>query len=71
LPLRKTKQTYPLETCYEHNMLPLLHAVCLKVLVFFFFRYRERESFLVQFSFRKHAVRDAGLYLTYLPSLFI
>ena len=35
LPLRKTKQTYSLETCYEHNMLPLLHAVCLKVLVFF------------------------------------
>jgi len=35
LPLRKTKQTYPLQTCYEHNMLPLLHAVCLKVLDFF------------------------------------
>ena len=36
LPLRKTKQTNPLQTCYEHNMLPLLHAVCLKVLDFFF-----------------------------------
>ena len=36
LPLRK-KKTYPLQTCYEHNMLSLLHAVCLKVLVFFFF----------------------------------
>ena len=35
LPLRKTKQTYPLQTCYEHNMQPLLHAVCLKVLDFF------------------------------------
>ena len=35
LPWRKTKQTYPLQTCYERNMLPLLHAVCLKVLVFF------------------------------------
>ena len=34
LPLRK-KKTYPLQTCYEHNMLSLLHAVCLKVLVFF------------------------------------
>ena len=29
------KKTYPLQTCYEHNMLSLLHAVCLKVLVFF------------------------------------
>jgi len=38
LPLRKTKQTYPLQTCYEHNMLPLLHAVCLKVLGFFSWR---------------------------------
>ena len=35
LPLRNTKQTYPLQICYEHNMLPLLHTVCLKVLVFF------------------------------------
>jgi len=26
------KKTYPLQTCYEHNMLSLLHAVCLKVL---------------------------------------
>ena len=35
LPLRKKKtKTYPLQTCYEHNMLSLLHAVCLKVLVF-------------------------------------
>ena len=30
------KKTYPLQTCYDHNMLSLLHAVCLKVLVFFF-----------------------------------
>ena len=30
------QKTYPLQTCYEHNMLSLLHAVCLKVLVFFF-----------------------------------
>ena len=37
LPLRKTKQTYPLQTCYEHNMLPLLYATCLKLLVSFFF----------------------------------
>ena len=29
------EKTYPLQTCYEHNMLSLLHAVCLKVLVFF------------------------------------
>jgi hypothetical protein len=29
------KKTYPLQTCYEHNMLSLLHAVCFKVLVFF------------------------------------
>ena len=36
LPLRK-KKTYPLQTCYEHNMLSLLHAVCLKVLVFFIY----------------------------------
>ena len=37
LPLRnKKKKTYPLQTCYEHNMLSSLHAVCLKVLVFFF-----------------------------------
>ena len=32
------KKTYPLQTCYEQNMLSLLHAVCLKVLVFFFTR---------------------------------
>jgi len=31
------QKTYPLQTCYEHNMLSLLHAVCLKVLVFFYF----------------------------------
>ena len=31
------QKTYPLQTCYEHNMLSLLHAVCLKVLVLFFF----------------------------------
>ena len=30
------QKTYPLQTRYEHNMLSLLHAVCLKVLVFFF-----------------------------------
>ena len=30
------QKTYPLQTCYEHNMLSLLHAVCLKVLVLFF-----------------------------------
>jgi len=35
LPLRKKTKTYLLQTCYEHNMLSLLHAVCLKVLVFF------------------------------------
>ena len=29
-----TKKTYPLQTCYEHNMLLLLNAVCLNVLVF-------------------------------------
>ena len=33
-----TKKTYPLQTCYEHNMLSLFHAVCLKVLVFFMFK---------------------------------
>ena len=25
------QKTYSLQTCYEHNMLSLLHAVCLKV----------------------------------------
>jgi hypothetical protein len=35
-----TKKTYPLQTCYEHNMLPLLHAVCLKVLVSFSILYK-------------------------------
>ena len=33
--LYEKKKTYPLQTCYEHNMLSSLHAVCLKVLVFF------------------------------------
>ena len=47
LPLRKTKQTYPLQTCYEHNMLPLLHAVCLKVLVFFFLSWTLNEWIIV------------------------
>ena len=28
------QKTYPLQTRYEHNMLSLLNAVCLKVLVF-------------------------------------
>ena len=32
---KRYKQTYPLQICYEHNMLPLLRAVCLKLLVFF------------------------------------
>jgi len=34
LPLRK--KTYPLQACYEHNMLFSHNAVCLNVLVFFF-----------------------------------
>ena len=29
------QKTYPLQTCYERIMLSLLHAVCLKVLVFY------------------------------------
>ena len=30
------KPSKPLQTCFEHNMLPLLHAVCLKVRDFLF-----------------------------------
>ena len=30
------QKAFPLQTCCEHNMLSLLHAVCLKVLVFFY-----------------------------------
>ena len=44
LPLRNKRKTYPLQTCYEHNMLPLLHAVCLKVLVFFHYSLRKSSD---------------------------
>ena len=44
LPLqKKRKKTYPLQTCYEHNTLSLLHAVCLKVLVFFLYGSQDQQ----------------------------
>ena len=55
LPLRKT---YPLQTCYEHIMLSLLHTVCLKVLVFFTQDFKcyclllEKNVYLLNFSFK-------------------
>ena len=45
------KKTYPLQTCYEHNMLSLLHAVCLKVLVFFFLHFYRASWYYQSFLF--------------------
>ena len=50
LPLRK-KKTYPLQTCYEHNMLSSLHAVCLKVLVLFYSDFYYKVSYVNPYLF--------------------